>query len=180
MSINRKYVIDNLSPPSDILSPPSDMGVTPLVTPVSPPSDIAMSPKPSYNHKKNHQLTDSAVFSLYENEIGQLSKVISDNIAAAIDEFGPVQVQQAITVAVTNNVRKWSYVDGVLKRQRANGADGGPASNDWDMYRAWVTGETSFADLPDTIKAKARAMGGETAKRKPLDKLRNEFGRVTV
>jgi len=64
---------------------------------------------------------NGAVFSLYEQEIGMMSKIISDQIVDAVDEFGAGFVEEAIGIAVKNNIRKWSYVDGVLQRWRANG-----------------------------------------------------------
>lgn len=62
-----------------------------------------------------------AVFSMYESEIGMTSKVIADQIVDAIQEFGAEGVKEAIGIAARANVRKWAYVDGVLKRWRANG-----------------------------------------------------------
>lgn len=63
----------------------------------------------------------SAVFTLYEQEIGMMSKLIADQVDDAITEFGAEGVKEAIGIASNSNVRKWSYIDGVLKRWRANG-----------------------------------------------------------
>lgn len=61
------------------------------------------------------------VYRFYEGEIGMLSATISEMIGAAFDEFGGQTVVDAIQLAATSNVRKWAYVDGILKRWRANG-----------------------------------------------------------
>ena len=69
----------------------------------------------------NQNGDSGAVFSLYEQEIGMMSKVIADQIDDAVEEFGAGFVKEAIEIASNNNVRKWSYIDGILKRWRANG-----------------------------------------------------------
>lgn len=78
-------------------------------------------PQPPKDEKPTDAVGVGAVFSAYENEIGQMTKVISDNIASAIDEFGPQKVIDAIEIAARNNARRWSYVDGVLANWRVNG-----------------------------------------------------------
>lgn len=65
------------------------------------------------------------VFTEYENEIGQLTPIISGQIEAAVDEFGANWLVDAIAIAADNNVRKWSYINGILKRWRVDGRDNG-------------------------------------------------------
>ena len=62
-----------------------------------------------------------SLFRTYEENIGVMTSTIRDLILAAEDEFGEVLVADAIRTAAKNNVHKWSYVDGILKRFRANG-----------------------------------------------------------
>jgi len=54
---------------------------------------------------------------------------MSEEIQAAVDEFGTDDVIEAIGVAVKADVRKWAYVNGVLKRWRKDGKDK-PSTND--------------------------------------------------
>lgn len=61
------------------------------------------------------------VVSAYESNIGMFTAMTSDMVAEAINDYGAVQVVDAIKEAVKNNVRKWSYVEGILKRWKANG-----------------------------------------------------------
>jgi DnaD/phage-associated family protein len=61
------------------------------------------------------------VVRVYENNVGAISQHVSELIADAIDEFGGQTVVDAIEVAVENNVRKWSYVNGILSRWRVDG-----------------------------------------------------------
>lgn len=82
--------------------------------------------KPSVNHQEpsgdNHHNGVGEVYATYEQEIGRdITPFIAESIGDAVDEFGGESVCDAIRIAVENNVRKWSYVDGILKRWRANG-----------------------------------------------------------
>lgn len=64
----------------------------------------------------------TSVYRLYQNEIdASISKLTSDLVEDAVNEYGSLAVEQAIKIAVQNNVRKWSYIDGILKRRRAGG-----------------------------------------------------------
>lgn len=66
-------------------------------------------------------VTLAEVYRAYENEIGTLSPLVSDMVADSFDDMGGQTVIDAIQVAARANVRKWSYVDGILKRWHANG-----------------------------------------------------------
>lgn len=61
------------------------------------------------------------VVSAYESNIGMFTAMSSDMVKEAVSEHGSVQVVDAIKEAVKNNVLKWSYVEGILKRWHANG-----------------------------------------------------------
>lgn len=61
------------------------------------------------------------VVSAYESNIGMFTAMTSDMVTESINDYGSVQVVDAIKEAVKNNVRKWSYVEGILKRWKANG-----------------------------------------------------------
>lgn len=121
--------------PSDKMSP-GDIDVTPLVTFCHPPSDIDVTPlvtqlchpepsdEPSKEPSANHDDDGPSfrdVVRAYENNVGAISQHVSELIADAIDEFGGQTVIDAIEVAVENNVRKWSYVNGILSRWRVDG-----------------------------------------------------------
>ncbi len=68
--------------------------------------------------------TDAAwasVRSAYESNIGAFTSMSVEMVHAAYEEFGAPLVVEAIKVAVASNKRKWSYVDGILSRWRAEG-----------------------------------------------------------
>lgn len=63
----------------------------------------------------------TSVIRSYENNIGAISRHVSELIADACEEFGEQAVIDAIGIAAENNVRKWAYVDGILARWRVHG-----------------------------------------------------------
>jgi DnaD/phage-associated family protein len=84
-----------------------------------------VSPKPLVNHKEPSLLNLSgdfaAVVSAYENNIAPITPIMSETIQEALDEFGAEDIVEAIGLAVKADVRKWAYVNGILKRWRKNG-----------------------------------------------------------
>lgn len=61
------------------------------------------------------------VYSHYQNEIGMLSPGIADLLDNAVSEYGEEWVSESIQEAAKNNVRKWSYIDAILKNWHTNG-----------------------------------------------------------
>lgn len=97
---------------------------------------------PQREHKENSNSSGSD-FALavvaYESNIGSISKVVSDVLEDAVDEFGSQWVIDAIGIAAKNNVRKWSYVNGILKKWREGGRNvthenGVTRTDDGGMY----------------------------------------------
>lgn len=74
------------------------------------------------SEKKTDSLEGWAdVVSAYESNIGMFTAMSSEMVKEAVSEHGAIQVVDAIKEAVKNNVRKWSYVEGILRRWHANG-----------------------------------------------------------
>lgn len=61
------------------------------------------------------------VIASYENNIGLISPSEAQQIAAALDEFPKQYLLDAIDIAALQNAKKWSYINGILKRWRVNG-----------------------------------------------------------
>jgi DnaD/phage-associated family protein len=57
----------------------------------------------------------------YERNIGPLTPIISEQIGDDLKEYGLTCCMDAIGEAARQNVRKWSYVQGVLKGMARNG-----------------------------------------------------------
>ena len=61
------------------------------------------------------------IFRLYEEHIGPITPMISESLQDVEQEYSPEIVEEAIRIAVENNVRKWNYVEAILKRWKEEG-----------------------------------------------------------
>lgn len=65
------------------------------------------------------------IFTLYEQNIGALTPMISDQLRDAERDFSATWIEEAIRLAVERNKRSWRYVMGILKRWQTEGKDDG-------------------------------------------------------
>lgn len=70
------------------------------------------------------------IFVLYEQNIGQLTPLIADELRDAEQTYPARWLGEAVELAVTNNVRKWRYVLGILERWRQEGKQDGISQRD--------------------------------------------------
>lgn len=63
------------------------------------------------------------IFNLYEQNIGPLTPMIADELRDAEETYPIGWIEEAIRIAVRNNVRKWRYVLAVLEGWRTEGKD---------------------------------------------------------
>jgi DnaD/phage-associated family protein len=70
------------------------------------------------------------IFVLYEQNIGPLTPMIADQLRDAEQLYPPSWIEEAIEVAVTNNARKWRYVQSILERWRQEGKKDGISRRD--------------------------------------------------
>ena len=70
------------------------------------------------------------VFVLYEQNIGQLTPLIADELRDAEKSYPARWLAEAIELAVSNNVRKWRYVLAILERWRQEGKQDGISGRD--------------------------------------------------
>ena len=61
------------------------------------------------------------IFVLYENNIGPLTPMITDELRDAEKTYPLSWIEEAIQLAVTSNVRKWRYILGILRRWQQEG-----------------------------------------------------------
>lgn len=83
------------------------------------------------------------IFTLYEQNIGPLTPMIADRLRDAEQTYPARWVEDAIAIAVENNVRKWRYVEAILEDWRIRGRD------------------EQREDRGDTEKARRRYLSGE-------------------
>ena len=70
-------------------------------------------------------VTEDMVLSAYEDNIGQLTPMIIEELQIAREECPDSWIIEAIKIAVERNIRKWSYVKAILKKWQAEGKQDG-------------------------------------------------------
>ena len=81
------------------------------------------------------------VFQLYEENIGPLTPLITDMLKDAQDTFPVEWIDEAIQIAVKNNVRRWKYVESILKRWQEEGRNGTDRRDAQEDYERYLKGE---------------------------------------
>jgi DnaD/phage-associated family protein len=61
------------------------------------------------------------IYRLYEENIGPLTPMIADTLKDAEEEYTAERIEKAFAQAVKANVRKWNYVEAILKRWKEEG-----------------------------------------------------------
>ena len=59
----------------------------------------------------------------YESNIGMFTPITSEMVRSAYEEYGGQWIIDAIAIATKRNKRNWSYVEGILRRWKADGRD---------------------------------------------------------
>ncbi len=85
----------------------------------------------------------SNIFDLYEANIGLLSPILSDELKDAEATYPYEWIEDAIKIAVENNVRRWSYIRAILERMDTQGRDYEPGkrASQKDTAKRWFTDE---------------------------------------
>lgn len=88
------------------------------------------------------------IFALYEENIGPLSPLISDQLREAEQDYPPAWIEEAFRLAVERNKRSWRYIAAILQRWESEGKDRGVTQQPTqaDRYR-YVRG--SLSDIID-------------------------------
>ncbi len=63
------------------------------------------------------------IFNLYEQNIGPLSPMIAERLRDAERTYPEQWIEDAMRIAVENNVRKWRYIEAILEDWLARGVD---------------------------------------------------------
>jgi DnaD/phage-associated family protein len=81
------------------------------------------------------------IFQLYEEHIGPLTPMIADTLREAEATYPADWIEEAIRLAVENNVRRWRYVEAILRRWQEEGRDdrkdGRDTEKDRRRYAEW-------------------------------------------
>ncbi|KAA3645812.1 MAG: DnaD domain protein [Chloroflexi bacterium] len=63
------------------------------------------------------------VFRLYEEHIGPLTPLLAETLTEAENTYPPTWIEDAMRIAVENNVRRWRYVQAILESWQREGKD---------------------------------------------------------
>jgi len=63
------------------------------------------------------------IFRLYEEHIGPLTPMLAETLADAEKSYPAAWVEDAVRIAVENNVRRWRYIEAILKSWQREGRD---------------------------------------------------------
>jgi DNA replication protein len=78
-------------------------------------------PEPNRDQPVALDLEHPNIFQIYEEHIGPLTPMISDKLQEAEQAYPPEWIEEAVRIAVENNVRRWTYVDAILRRWKEEG-----------------------------------------------------------
>lgn len=87
-------------------------------------------PLPDENEPITLMANRPNIFVLYEQNIGSLTPLIADQLRDAEQTYPSGWIEEAISLAVQNNARKWSYVLAILERWRQEGKKDGISRRD--------------------------------------------------
>jgi DNA replication protein len=85
------------------------------------------------------------IFRLYEENIGPLTPLIAEALEEAEREFPPEWIDEAFQIAVEYNVRRWRYIDKILRTWKEEGRHGSDRRDSKEDRRRYYEGE--FADF---------------------------------
>jgi DnaD/phage-associated family protein len=86
------------------------------------------------------------VFALYEQNIGPLTPLIAETLREAQETYPAPWIEEALRIAVENNVRKWRYVEAILEDWHTKGRDEREDLRDSEQARRRYV-EGKFADF---------------------------------
>jgi len=81
------------------------------------------------------------IFRLYEENIGPLTPMMADVLREAETLYPLEWIEDALRIALANNVRKWIYVEKILRSWQERGRDAQDRRNDKEGYRRYLEGE---------------------------------------
>ena len=81
------------------------------------------------------------VFKLYEQNIGALTPMMAEYLKAAENDYPLEWIEEAFRIAVVNNVRKWNYIQAILRSWQERGRDDENRRDTQEGYRKYLEGE---------------------------------------
>lgn len=101
-------------------------------------------PEPHRDQPVALDLDHPNIFRIYEEHIGPLTPMISETLQEAELAYPPEWIEDAVRIAVENNIRRWTYVDAILRRWKEEGRNEqhrGDSQEDRRRYiESWLPG----------------------------------------
>ncbi|MCL4560572.1 MAG: DnaD domain protein [Chloroflexi bacterium] len=85
------------------------------------------------------------IFRLYEEHIGPLTPMIAESLQEAEKTYPAAWIEDALRIAVENNVRRWRYVEAILHSWQEEGRDEQNRGDSQKDRRRYVEGK--YADF---------------------------------
>jgi len=89
------------------------------------------------------ELEKPNIFRLYEDNIGPLTPIIADALRDAEKRYHITWIEEAIQIAVENNVRRWRYIEAILESWQKEGRNGTDRRDAEENRRRYLKGEYS-------------------------------------
>ncbi|HEX9013249.1 MAG TPA: DnaD domain protein, partial [Anaerolineaceae bacterium] len=86
-------------------------------------------------------------FTLYEQNNGPLTPKIVETLREAEQEYPQEWIEEAVRAAVESNVRRWRYVEAILRARKEKGPHDANRRTAEEDRRRYVQGE--YADFID-------------------------------
>jgi DnaD/phage-associated family protein len=84
------------------------------------------------------------IYRLYEENIGPITPMIAEMLRDTEKDYSPYWIEEALRIAVENNVRNWRYVNAILKRWKEEGKVERKSRQDTEKARRrYIEGEFS-------------------------------------
>jgi len=81
------------------------------------------------------------IYKLYESNIGPLTPIVADTLHEAEESYPIDWIEQAIQIAVQNNVRRWRYIEAILISWKERGRDEKDRRDTQEDPRRFIDGE---------------------------------------
>ncbi|NMC54877.1 MAG: DnaD domain protein [Chloroflexi bacterium] len=102
----------------------------------------------SIPHAHIHLTADRPnIFRLYEENIGALTPIIANALEDAEKTYPTQWIEDAFRIAVENNVRRWRYIEAILKSWQEEQRDGTNRRDSQENRQRYVQGK--YGDIGD-------------------------------
>lgn len=78
------------------------------------------------------------IFQLYEANFGPLTPMMAEMLKEAEKNHPAEWIEEAMRIAIQNNIRRWRYVEAILRSWREEGRDGGNSESHSEDYRRYL------------------------------------------